>query len=289
MNIWRKIMMVNLPDMKLPVQKLGGAISSRHKLARSCPFKPAAAIPDQYITPIRKWSKWLNDQYGVCTTSEECCNIDCAWADIVDDKTMYNWCRKHGFVNGADLPEVMEAMVSDPIGGTYSDGDYFSVDWTDEAVLRAAIYESQSSVKIAIAADQLRPTAAGESQGWVLTGARKDRSIDHCVGLVGYGTAKFILESLGAKVPSTLDPNKKGYCMFTWGTLGFIDQASLDAITGEAYVRKPSSLKNGKTPTPVNPPPPPTPIPDPPTPFDWVALINLIMKIIEAFMKKDKK
>lgn len=286
-----------LPEMKLPVQKLGGARPARHKLARAYPWKPSViTVPENYPVPIRNWSKWLNDQYGVCTTSEECANICVSWTDIIDDKTMYAWCKKHGFLNGADLPEVMEMMVKDPIAGIYSDGDYYSIDWTNESLLRAAIFEN-GCVKIAIAADQLRPTAAGESQGWVLTGARKDRSLDHCVSLVSFGTAKFILESIGVKVPSNLDPNKKGYCMFTWGTIGFIDQESLDAITGEAYVRKPSSLKNGKTPTPVNPPLPPNPPPVPPTPdpipnppqFDWAALFNFVIMLLNLLTKQDKK
>jgi len=285
--------------------KLTGAIPSRHKLAAAKPFVAAGSIPDNYLTPIRKWSPWLNNQYGVCVTSEECCNIDAAFAHIIDDKTMYAWCRKHGLLNGAELTEVMELMVSDPIndGDKWSDGSYLSVDWTNEALLRAAIFQCQASVKIGVAADALKGTPAGSRDGWVLASARKDRNLDHCVGLVGYGTAKFILESLGASIPSGVDPNMRGYALFTWGTVGFISQQALDAICGEAFVRNPTSLKNGVAPAPTpEPTPVPFPVPVPPTPdpiptptptpvpqIDWAVIIQFIIKLIEAWLNNQKK
>lgn len=288
------------------MEKLTGALPARHKLAAAKPFEAAGTIPDNYITPVKKWSIWLNDQFGDCVTAEECANIDCAFNDIIDDTDLKAWCKKHNLLNGADLPQVMELMVSDPLpalNNKYSDGGYLSVDWTNETLLRAAIYQCQASVKIGVAASQLQNTDAGNHDGWVLTGARKDRNLDHCVGLVGYGTAQTILSALGATVPKGLDPNTKGYALFTWGTVGFIDQASLNAICGEAYVRNPTSLKNGNpptppvpptpTPTPVPVPPPPTPDPVPtptptPVPIDWLALLKMIIALLQQLLKEKK-
>ena len=41
------------------------------------------------------------------------------------------------------------------------------------------------------------------------------------------------------QVPSGVDGNSQGYALFTWDSIGIIDQASMIAITHEAWVRQP--------------------------------------------------
>jgi hypothetical protein len=271
-----------------------GLIPAPHKMAAAHPFINTFADstpPANYITGCKKWSMWLNNSFGDCVSAEECANIDAAFGDIVDDASLKTWCKKHGLLNGADLPQVMDLMVSDPLpasGNKYSDGSYLSVDWTNPSLMSAAIFSCQASVKIGVAASQLESTNAGNKDGWVLLNAKKDNNIDHCVGIVGYGTAQYILTALNASIPAGLDPNTQGYAAFTWGTVGFINQESLNAICGEAYVRNPSSLKNGvvPTPTPTPPPDPPVPVPVPVNPIDWATIIKIILDLLKSLETK---
>jgi hypothetical protein len=150
-------------------------------------------------------------------------------------------------------------MISDGItsgGNTYKDGPYQAVDWTNDAVLSSAIYTGP--VKIGVAAGQLE-NAVGDSNGWILTGACMDQNIDHAVCLCGFGTAKDLCAMLKVPVPASLNPTTRCYLLFTWSTIGVIDRNSMLAITGEAWLRNPTTVGANPPPTPPTPTPPPTP------------------------------
>jgi hypothetical protein len=44
------------------------------------------------------------------------------------------------------------------------------------------------------------------------------------------------------KVPTGTDGTKQGYALFTWNSMGIIDQASMVAITHEAWLRTPTTI-----------------------------------------------
>lgn len=255
------------PKVKGAGKPRGLKPTPKAKLFAAKPFvpTPGVPIPESVAYVPKKIGMWLNNQYGVCVTSEEAFNQDVLGVYITD-ATVYAFARKHGYLNGATLPEVMETMEREGFkqdGQTYGIGPYYSVNFGNEEILQAAL--AIAPVKIGIDADAL-PDGAGDRQGWYALGGRPgqyDRE-DHCVGLDGYGTAKALYGALGVPVPAGLDPNKKGYTLFTWSTLGFVDHEWIMSTCAEAYVRIPTGTVNGK-PVP-NPGPPPTPVPPMPTP-----------------------
>jgi hypothetical protein len=136
----------------------------------------------------------------------------------------------------AGMPDVSNVM--------HCDGSHSAVDYTNQAELKAAIYTCKS-VKIAVAANQLENVVNG-ANGWFLFGARKDSSIDHCVELAGYGTAKYLAQLCGVTLPKGINPNEFSVLLVTWGTCGIVGWQSLQNIMveSEAWVRTPTDVVN---------------------------------------------
>ena len=270
---------------------LTGAIASpRHKLAAAFPHRVGDYAPPQFARIPAKLSYWKNDEFGICVTSEEAFAKGCdgLW---VSDNDCFQWAKNRRYLNGATLTEVMDDMqTTGLISGqkTWEDGGYFSVNWEDTHILCDAIYAGV--VKIGVASNQL-PQA---KTGWTLLTARKDRAIDHCVSLCGYGPLQWCCDKVGAIVPDGVDPLQPAYLLFTWNSIGVISQSALNAICGEAWVRKPTTV--GITPVPIIPDPvdpgpapqPPAPLPDPspvPVPVvDWKAVFVLLMEFLLKFL-----
>ena len=247
-------------------QKLRGARPSpRHKLLAAEPLM-LGAPPDRAAFIPKKLSMWGNNQYGDCVSAEEAfkCAADNP-EDFIPDATVIDWARKHGFLNGADLTEVMDAMqghgfVVGP--NTYNDGPYKGVDFSNEMILQTAI--AGGPVKIGIDANAL-PSGAGNVQGWYALGSGQQfRNEDHCVSICGYGPAEWLYEQLGVPMPSEL-AGKTGYLIFTWMSIGFVDHKWIMSTVGEAWARTPPTIIVGPEPQP-QPPTPPTPPPPPPPP-----------------------
>jgi hypothetical protein len=252
-------------------------------LCAAAPHQPLAEVPSSYGIVPAALSTWGNTRYGDCVSAEEAA-AKAVWSVlagcpelVIADSTLIAWARKHGFLNGADLTSVMDAMIKDgitgPDGKTYRDGPYSSVDWTDDAVLSSAIYSGP--VKIGVAAGQLEDVVTPGTNGWLLTGAKTDQNLDHCVGLCGYGAVAELFGLLKLPVPSGANASSRAYLLFTWGTIGVIDRSSLLAICGEAWLRIPT--------TPEQPLPAPVPTPTPtPTPSTGVITIDLASSTISA-------
>jgi hypothetical protein len=209
---------------------------------------------------------WGNSTWGDCVSAEEASAKDADGSVKLADQTVTSWASAHGFLNGAMLTDVMDAMAKDGMqqgGNTYGDGPYNSVNWTDWPTLTSAI--AQGQVKIGVAAAQLQNVVGG-ANGWFLGSAYKDGNIDHCVGLAGYGTVADCAKALNVAVPANSNPNDNAVILFTWSTYGIVTLPALVAITGEAWLRNPTSIVTpaptpGPTPTPPSPTPAPRPCP----------------------------
>jgi cell division septation protein DedD len=258
-----------------PRRPRGAIPSPRHKLVQANRHV-ARAVPASFGVVPPQLSYWGNNVYGDCVSAEEAAAkaiyslMNGGTAELfVPEQTLEQWAKAHGYLNGANLTDVMDSMAKDGLvvgSATYTDGPYESVDWTTDATLRSAIY--QGPVKIGVAADQLQ-NVVGTTNGWIGTGFAADTNEDHCVSLCGYGSMSVLCSMLGVSVPSGANPSGPAYLLFTWDTVGIIDQASVVAITGEAWLRTPTTPQQGPTPapTPTPPvPPKPTPTPVPPTP-----------------------
>jgi hypothetical protein len=69
---------------------------------------------------------------------------------------------------------------------------------------------------------------------------------DHCVSLCGYGTLAALVglfqqHKVTVKPPKGM-PTGLCYAMFTWNSIGIIDQQSMLHITYEAWIRNPVTI-----------------------------------------------
>lgn len=221
-----------------------GAIPSpRFKLAAAIPHKIVGVTPPNYIWIPQQLSFWGNDKYGDCVTAEEAFAKACNNPEIfVSDDGATSWASQHNFLNGAVISSVLETMVGDGFrqgGSTYDDGPANTVDWTNAPLLQNAI--ALGPVKIGIASKQLDNVYKWATNGWVATGFQPDGSEDHCVSLCGYGTIGWLAQQLSAQLPAGVDGGQSGYAMFTWSSIGIIDEPSMLAITHEAWLRNPTT------------------------------------------------
>jgi hypothetical protein len=240
-----------------------GARRSSMQAILSAPVHRAVVAPAPQVARVpAKLDMWGNDQYGDCVTAEEAFKLACEQPEaFIDPQTVIMWAKTHGFLDGADLSSVLDAMLHDgfKVGGQqYNDGGKATVNYADESALKAALTEGP--VKIAIDADAL-PKDAGNKQGWYATGKGRFPNTDHCVGLSGYGPAEWLYQQLNVPLPPAL-AGKKGYLLFTWSTIGFVDHDWLMGTCVEAWVRSPNTVGV----PPLGPPPPPPPPPPGPGP-----------------------
>jgi hypothetical protein len=224
----------------------GAFPSPRHRLAGARPHVAVTPHPAQWLWTAVQLSMWLNDVDGDCVTAEEAFAKGCGPSGIfIPDAIVKAWATRNNVLNGADLITVLDLMQTAGFsqdGKVYDDGPPLSVDWTNADILQNAIY--QGPVKIGVAADQLENVVPDPpTSGWIATGFTQDQNEDHCVSLCGYGTIGWLASQLGVTVlPGTLDQNAPAYALFTWDTIGIIDVPSLLAITGEAWLRVPTTV-----------------------------------------------
>lgn len=222
-----------------------GAIpTSRNRLAAATPHVIIGDTPLQWIWKPTQLSMYGNDIFGDCVTAEEAFAKACHSPEIdIGYHKAVKWARRNWALNGAGLWEIMTLMQTDGfyVGDfQYNDGPFKSVDWADAATLKNAI--AQGPVKIGVSADQFQTVAptCGETNGWILTGLTPGQQ-DHCTSLCGYGTFGWLASQLGTTVPTGME-NTPGWAMFTWSTIGLIDEKSLLAITGESWLRTPTTV-----------------------------------------------
>jgi hypothetical protein len=261
----------------------------KHKLAEALLagwlklHKPVGAPPAQggLLTPPKTLSMEGNDQYGDCVSAEAAAAIE-AWSTycgpseiVIPDANCISFARQNGFLNGADLLEVCQAMQSqgmmDSAGTVRKEGPATLLDCTNEAALQSAL--CIGPVKYSMASSGL-PSGAGNQSGWTAFGAGRNQGEDHCMGFWAYGPASVICPAYGMPVPSGVSPTTTIYVTYTWSTFGFVDIAWIRSITsGEAYSRNPTTV--GVTPSPTPTPTPPTPTPPTPTPTPTPGMLTL--------------
>jgi hypothetical protein len=134
----------------------------------------------------------------------------------------------------------------------YDDGPFSSVNWANAGILASAIY-SHGPVKIGVDATYYQSVGPGQhgivtpgTSGWALYGYPSTTGEDHCVSLCGYGTlmqlkALFLKHGVTVKVPKGM-PTGLCYALFTWNSIGIIDQQSMLHMTHEAWIRNPVTV-----------------------------------------------
>ena len=259
----------------MPRGLTGALRSPDHVSLKRGYFRPRTSPPSQIAYVPKQLDMWGNDTYGDCVSAEEAFAKACYQPEIFISTTeVENWARQGGFLNGANLSDVLDAMTKSgfQVGQQlYNDGAYQAVDYSTESVLQAAI--AQGPVKIAIAASVL-PSGAGNQMGWYTTGNQGGRNTDHCVSLCGYGPAGWLYQQLGVPLPPALQATQQGYLLYTWKTIGFVDHPWLMGTCSEAWIRNPTTVGVPPLPGPTPPPSPPTPTPPPSPPMSgWSGTI----------------
>lgn len=269
-----------------------GAIPTpRHKLIaakRHVPL-PASSLPATFGVIPKQLNMWGNSTYGDCVSAEEafakaCYSTMAGVSEVfIPRNNVVAWARQNGFLNGANLTNVMDTMAQsgmpDASGKVYTDGPYEAVNYSDDATLRSAIF--QGPVKIGVAASQLQGVVGG-TNGWTATGFRPDNNEDHCVALCGFGTYQALATMMGVQVPAGANPTGPAYLLYTWDTIGIIDQASMINITGEAWLRTPTTPQTPMpTPTPA---PTPTPVPTP-APTGWSGTVTYVNGVVTSVLQ----
>ena len=238
-----------------------GAIPSpRHELAAAMPHvpDPKIAVPPSLLMWPVQMSSWNNYVYGDCVSAEEAfAKATAVQQTFIPEATVVAWASAHGYLNGANLTAVMTTMQTNgfPFNNkTYDDGPYNTVNWTNAAILQSAMY-SHGPVKIGVGAEYFQSAAPGQhgvvtpgTSGWAMynyppTSAQQE---DHCVSLCGYGTLAqlvglFQQHHVPVHAPQGM-PTGLCYAMFTWNSIGIIDQQSMLHMTHEAWIRNPVTI-----------------------------------------------
>jgi hypothetical protein len=245
-----------MPDTNL-IPKRGALPTPPSVLAGATPFKDRkiSAPPSFLMWPVQL-SSWNNYVYGDCVSAEEAfAKATAAPQTFIPEATVVAWATAHGYLNGAYLTDVMTTMQTDgfPLNNqTFNDGPHFLVDQTNAATLQSAIY-SQGPVKLGVGAEYFQSNANGivtpGTSGWAMYNYPPNQPEDHSTSLCGYGTlaelvSLFRQQGVTVNVPNGM-PTGLCYAMFTWNSIGIIDEQSMLNMTYEAWVRIPTTIVAG--------------------------------------------
>jgi hypothetical protein len=234
--------------------------SHRYEIAGAMPLvpDPELAIPPSFLMWPVNLSSWNNYVYGDCVSAEEAfAKAAAAPQTFIPEPTVVAWATAHGYLNGASCTGVMTTMQTHgfPLNNqTYDDGPYYAVNWHNAAIVKSAIAH-HGPVKLGVAAEYFQSPAPGQhgvvtpgTSGWAMshypvTSAQQE---DHCVSLCGYGTLTTLI-GLFKRHHVIVKPPRgmlKGLCyaMFTWNSIGIIDQQSMLNMTYEAWIRSPVTI-----------------------------------------------
>jgi hypothetical protein len=217
-----------------------------HELAAATPYRAHDGAPESFLAWPIGISSWTIGDVGDSHWAEEAFAKACAEPQVfVADDVVRRAARQCGSSNFAAF---MYAHGFQLERRSYVSGPFSSVDWTNITVLHSAIATS-GPVKIGVASADLRSSRHGRTplkSGWAAYGLPAGQPEDHCAGLCGYGVlgvlvALFERRGVRVDVPPGM-PAGPCYAMFTWGSIGIIDQQSLMNITSEAWVRNPTTI-----------------------------------------------
>jgi hypothetical protein len=247
-----------MPDETIDLTKRlprGAIPTPRHELAAAMPFvaEEAVAAPASFLMWPVQMSSWNNYVYGDCVSAEEAfAKATASPQTFIPEATVVAWATAHGYLNGATLTSVMTTMQTKgfPLNKkTYDDGRHLAVNWTNAPLLHSAIH-SHGPVKIGVGAEDFQTNPAGKvtpgTSGWTMHNYPKSQPEDHCVSLCGYGTLAQLV-ALFKHHNVTVHPVKgmptgPCYAMFTWNSIGIIDQQSMLNMTYEAWIRTPVTI-----------------------------------------------
>jgi len=218
-----------------------------YELASAQPYRAAGTAPESFIAwPIRAGDAG-NEKVGNSSWAEECFAKACAEPYVfIPASVVLLASRQCGSSNFAAFMQTHGFQMGSK---AYLDGPFNSVDWTNSAALNSAIAHG-GPVKIGVASASLTSGPHGQvtpgTSGWAIYGLPEDQRENLCASLCGYGPLAPLVDLFERRgVNVDLPPGMPAglcYAMFTWDSIGIVDQQSLMNITGEAWVRNPTTI-----------------------------------------------
>jgi hypothetical protein len=223
-----------------------------HELAAARPYRASGTAPESFIAwPARidSWGNesWGNEKPGNSSWAEEAFAKACAEPRVfIPADVVLSTSRECGSSNFAGFMQTHGFQIERK---AYLDGPFNSVDWTNAATLNGAI-ANVGPVKIGVASASLdsgpRGRVTARTSGWAICGLPTGQPEDYCASLCGYGPLAALVDLFKRHgVDVSLPPGMPAglcYAMFIWGSIGIIDRQSLMNITGEAWVRNPTTI-----------------------------------------------
>jgi hypothetical protein len=221
-----------------------------HELAAAQPYRTAEAAPESFIAWPIEIGFWGDEKATNSIWAEEAFAKACAEPAelkvfIPTDVLLFT-SRQCGSSNFAAFMQTHGFQMA---GKAYLDGPFNSVDWTNVATLNGAI-ANVGPVKIGVASANLARNPQGQvtpgTSGWAIYGLATGQPENHCASLCGYGPLPALVDlferhGVHVNLPPGM-PTGLCYAMFTWGSIGIVDRQSLMNITGEAWVRNPTTI-----------------------------------------------
>ena len=253
----------------------GARLSPRHILAATSPHISGPAPASFFRLAKSPLPVFGNDRYGDCVTAEEF-SAKAADGHLGTDTEAIDTARNWGGLNGADLATILDyAAAGFTVGGVrVADGGRQTVNYLSWDNLTSAIYQGQ--VKIAVGANALQHAGAGSGRPWAI-GQAYAESIDHCIGIAGYGTWAECCQAIGYNTGVNIGDATPSLVGETWGDYGVIAyvggllpimNSSPTRGNSEAWLRVPTTIIPSPDPSPT-PTPGPTPTPPSPGPCPW--------------------
>ena len=218
-----------------------------HELAAAEPYRASGVAPESFIIWPIKINLWGNEKASNSSWAEEAFAKACAEPKVfIPAAVVLSTSQECGPSNFAEFLQTRGFQMN---GNAYLDGPFHSIDWTNVAALHGAIAHAGPG-KIGVASANLTTGAQGQvtpgTSGWAIHGLPAGQPEDHCASLCGYGALAALVDlferhGVNVKVPSGL-PAGLCYAMFTWGSIGIVDRQSLMNISGEAWVRTPTTI-----------------------------------------------
>ena len=217
------------------------------ELASAPRYRAGGAAPESFLAWPGKIDFWGGENAENSSWAEEAFAKACAQPRVfVPADAVIAAALKCGSSNFAQFMQTQGFQVG---GAAYLDGPFHLVNWADAAILKSAIANS-GPVKIGVAAGSLasrhHSQVTSGTSGWAIYGLGARQPGDHCASLCGYGSLAALVglfERRGVHVnaPAGMPPGLC-YAMFTSGSIGVVDADSLANITGEAWIRNPTTI-----------------------------------------------
>jgi len=218
-----------------------------HEIAAAQPYKSGAAAPESFIAWPTGIGFWGNEKQGNSTWAEEAFAKACAEPKVfIPTDVVLFTSRECGSSNFAEFMQTHGFRMDRK---AYLNGPFYSVDWTNAEALNSAI-ANVGPVKIGVAAANLASGQHGQltpgTSGWAIYGLPTGQPENHCTSLCGYGPLAGLVDlferhGITVNLPSGM-PTGLCYAVFTWGSIGIVDRQSLTNVTGEAWVRNPTTI-----------------------------------------------